>query len=162
MQKEIKNFPKYYITDEGKVISYKFRVPRVMRTWYQKSGYENIKLCKNNRTYHFLIHRLVGEAFLDNPLNFPEINHKDGNRQNNNVSNLEWCDRKYNLLQSYNTSPPIRNFCRCVLFHGDEKVKEFVSISSAASYAHRVYGSSQSGLVRNFKSKEDKIIKCND
>ena len=43
------------------------------------------------------VHRLVAEAFLSNERNSPQINHKDENRKNNSVSNLEWCDAKYNL-----------------------------------------------------------------
>ena len=54
MEKRIKDFEDYAITDDGKVISYKYKEPRIMKTWYQASGYENIKLCKNNKTYHFL------------------------------------------------------------------------------------------------------------
>ena len=47
MEKRIKDFEDYAITDDGKVISYKYKEPRIMKTWYQVSGYENIKLCKN-------------------------------------------------------------------------------------------------------------------
>ena len=49
MEKEIKDFKGYTITSDGKVISHKFLEPKVMKTWFQKSGYENIKLCKNNK-----------------------------------------------------------------------------------------------------------------
>ena len=51
MEKEIKDFPGYTITDDGKVISYKFKKPRIMKTWFQKDGYENIKLCKENKIH---------------------------------------------------------------------------------------------------------------
>ena len=63
----------------------------------KKNGYVYANLCKNNKSYNFRVHRLVAEAFLDNPNNLPQINHKDGNRQNNNVDNLEYCSASYNI-----------------------------------------------------------------
>lgn len=166
MEKEIKNFPGYSITDDGKVISYKYKTPRIMKTWYQKSGYENIKLCKNNQTYHFLIHRLVAEAFIPNPNNLPEVNHINKNRQDNRAENLEWSDRIDNVYDSYSTMSPIRNFRECILITEDESkiIKEFQSIVAAARYASENFGCSESGLIRNHKSKGYKIEykKCND
>ena len=61
------------------------------------SGYLRIGLYKNNNYKHYLIHRLVAETFIPNPDNLPQVNHKDENKTNNNVENLEWCDRKYNM-----------------------------------------------------------------
>lgn len=155
MEKEIKNFPGYTITDDGKVISYKFKEPRVMKTWYQKSGYENIKLCKNNVTYHFLIHRLVAEAFIPNPNNLPEVNHKDKNRQNNRVENLEWSNRVDNLYDSYSTMSSTRNFRECVLIRESDniKIESFQSVKAAAVYANKKFGCSISGMRKNYKSR---------
>ena len=155
MEKEIKNFPGYVITDNGKVISYKFKKPRVMKTWLQKSGYENIKLCKENHTYHFLIHRLVAEAFIPNPNNLPEVNHKNKIRNDNRVENLEWCSRKENLYDSYSTLSQIRNFKECLLINSETKevIGYFKSISAAAKYASENFGCSKSGMIRNYKSK---------
>lgn len=55
----------------------------------------------NNKQKHLTIHRLVAEAFIPNPNNLPQINHIDGNKNNNNVSNLEWCDNTYNQRHAY-------------------------------------------------------------
>lgn len=161
MEKDIKGYPGYTITDDGKVISYKFKQPRIMKTWYQKSGYENIKLCKNNQTYHFLIHRLVAEAFIPNPNNLPEVNHKNKNRQDNRVENLEWCDRISNVYDSYSTIDQIRNFRECYLTleNSNEPIKYFQSIAAAARYASENFGCSESGLLRNHNSKGYEI-KC--
>lgn len=60
-------------------------------------GYLKIKLSVNGKRYLRYIHRLVAEAFIPNPNNYKEVNHKDSNPENNRVDNLEWCDRRYNL-----------------------------------------------------------------
>lgn len=61
-----------------------------------KNGYLRVHLTKDCSSKHFLVHRLVAEAFLPNPQNLPQINHKDEDKTNNGVDNLEWCDAKYN------------------------------------------------------------------
>lgn len=55
-----------------------------------------VNLCKNGVNKVFNVHRLVAEAFIPNPNNLPQVNHKDENPLNNNVNNLEWCDNVYN------------------------------------------------------------------
>lgn len=162
MEKRIKDFEDYAITDEGKVISYKYNNPRIMKTWYQASGYENIKLCKNNKTYHFLIHRLVAEAFIPKVQNKEEVNHKDNDPTNNSIHNLEWCDRKENLLQSYKTLSPIRNYnnCQLVKESSNEIIESFDSILEAAKYAKKNFNCSESFIRKTGKiSKGYKIIK---
>lgn len=59
-------------------------------------GYKRVTLCKNNLLKKYQVHRLVAIAFIDNPLNKPCINHKDENKANNNVDNLEWVSCKEN------------------------------------------------------------------
>lgn len=165
MEKRIKDFPDYAITDDGKVISYKYKTPRIMKTWYQKSGYENIKLRQGDKSVHKLIHRLVAEAFLDNPNNLPEVNHKNKNPKDNRVENLEWCDRQYNLYESYETMSPTRNFVECLLVNSttQEVIEEFKSVKAASEYAHEHFGCSITGMIRNHKSKGYEICKkCND
>lgn len=61
------------------------------------NGYFVVQLCKNNKRKNHLVHRLVAEHFIENPKSLPEINHKDEDKANNMVNNLEWCTRKYNM-----------------------------------------------------------------
>ena len=70
---------------------------RTLRPAYDKDGYLQATLCKNGKVKTKKIHRLVTEAFIPNPNGFPEVNHKDEVKDNNNVNNLEWCDTHYNL-----------------------------------------------------------------
>lgn len=60
-------------------------------------GYKKVTLFKNGIGYKKQVHRLVAESFIPNPLNLEQINHKDENPSNNNVDNLEWCSRIYNV-----------------------------------------------------------------
>ena len=65
-------------------------------------GYKIVSLTKDGKTKNVFVHRLVAEAFIDNPYNLPMVNHKDEDKTNNFVENLEWCTNKYNL--SYGTA----------------------------------------------------------
>lgn len=63
----------------------------------RKNGYQQVTLCKAHSQHTFRTHRLVAEAFIPNPDNYTQINHKDEDKTNNCVDNLEWCDAKYNI-----------------------------------------------------------------
>lgn len=69
---------------------------RIMKPKSDQDGYKIIKLSGNGKCKHAKVHRLVAEAFLDNPNGYSMINHKDENKGNNFVGNLEWCDAQYN------------------------------------------------------------------
>ena len=113
--RDIKNFENYCITEDGRVWS-KPRKKRFISKWgtpgilnlgghwrklHNVLGYDHINLIDEfDNIKRFQVHRLVAEAYIPNPNNLPEVNHKDGNRANNNVSNLEWCTRSENALHS--------------------------------------------------------------
>lgn len=65
-----------------------------------EKGYQRVSLCRDGETTKVLVHVLVAEAFINNPENYPEVNHIDGNKSHNWVTNLEWCSRKYNAHQA--------------------------------------------------------------
>ena len=69
---------------------------KILKPFTTKNGYLQVCLWKNGKVKTFYVHRLVAEAFLPNPNNLTEVNHKDENKLNNNAENLEWCDREYN------------------------------------------------------------------
>ena len=86
----------YQVSNFGRVKSIKFGKERILKLTKDKDGYFFVNLYKNNKSKAFKVHRLVAEAFLPNTDNLPLINHKDEDKSNNIVSNLEWCDVKYN------------------------------------------------------------------
>lgn len=86
----------YQVSNCGRVKSIKFGKERILKPFTDGRGYLYVNLCKNNKQKTYKVHRLVAEAFLPNPNNLPMINHRDENKSNNSVNNLEWCDVKYN------------------------------------------------------------------
>lgn len=71
---------------------------RKLSTTKDRNGYVNIGLNRDNKSIGKLVHRLVADAFIPNKYNLPQVNHIDHNRENNNVSNLEWCTAKENAI----------------------------------------------------------------
>ena len=86
----------YEVSDKGMVRSLKFWKERIMKPGSDKNGYLIVNLCKNGEKKMYLVHRLVALAFIPNPDNLPQVNHKDEDKENNSVHNLEWCSSKYN------------------------------------------------------------------
>ena len=77
---------------------------RILTPFYEeKKGYYQVALSKDGKEKKQRIHRLVATAFLDNPFNYTDINHKDEIKTNNKMDNLEWCTREYN--NNYGTKP---------------------------------------------------------
>jgi hypothetical protein len=70
---------------------------RILKGGTDQNGYSVVTLCKDGKQKTFRVHRLVAMAFIPNPNGYSEINHKDENKSNNAIENLEWCDRKYNV-----------------------------------------------------------------
>jgi hypothetical protein len=108
----------YYIEPNGdiysqdRIVNGRFWESKKKSPFVHKAGYYEVTLYdKNNEKKHFFVHRLLAIVYIPNPFNYPCVNHKDGNRQNNNLNNLEWCTIMYNT-QSINTS---RNFGTIVL-----------------------------------------------
>jgi len=113
--KKVKGFDSYEVSDLGNVRSlersYKTKnrwgecgnkkPSVVLRQVTTVSGYKKVVLYRDKKPYNKVVHRLVAEAFIENPNKKPHVNHKDADRTNNKVSNLEWCTPSENVLYSF-------------------------------------------------------------
>ena len=86
----------YQVSNLGRVKSLKLGNDKIMSLRRDKDGYLLVNLWKNHERKTFKVHRLVSQTFITNPQNLPQVNHKDEDKTNNCVENLEWCSAKYN------------------------------------------------------------------
>ena len=108
LKKEVNFYSGLY--KEVKKRKYKERIINLKKT---NRGYTNITLYKNGIRKHFNVHRLVADTFILNPNNLSEVNHKDGNKENNSINNLEWVTNMENMQHAIRN-----NLTRKV--HGEE------------------------------------------
>lgn len=94
--KLIEGYPDYMVSSDGKVYSLKNGKKEELKTRIEKRGYMDVPLYTNSQCVRKRVHRLVAEAFITNPDNLPQVNHKDEDKTNNCVENLEWCTAEYN------------------------------------------------------------------
>ena len=134
----------YAITNCGQVWSYRkntFLKPYLAR------GYFKVCLCKDKIRKQVLIHRLVAEAFILNPLNLPQINHIDENKQNNCAENLEWCNAKYNINYGEHNKKVGKSHCKKVY------CVELGKVFESAKLAAMQLGLSDSNIAKCCKGK---------
>ena len=98
--KPVRNYKGLYeVSNKGRVKSLNYRhtgKEGIMKPHDNGRGYLQVQLCKDGKYKRYLVHVLVATAFLDNADNLPEVNHKDEDKTNNCVENLEYCSKLYN------------------------------------------------------------------
>jgi hypothetical protein len=95
----IENYPNYFVTKEGKVINAKTN--KILKPVFNTGGYQQVTLHNRIKSKNIVIHRLIAKAFIPNPENKPQVNHIDGNKSNNSVTNLEWCTCSENVKHAH-------------------------------------------------------------
>jgi len=106
--KDIENYEGLYkISNFGNIkampkkAGFNNRKEKLLKYKINQFGYLTIGLCKNSKRKWFMIHRLIANAFISSIKNKPQVNHKDGNKQNNHIDNLEWCTSSENLKHAF-------------------------------------------------------------
>lgn len=129
-----------YVTQKGRGKAFTgLRKGKIIKQRLQNSGYFVVWLSKQGKVRALTVHRIIATTFIDNPENMGDVNHKDGDRKNNCVSNLEWCTRSQNIKHSYEklnhkiNGKPVR----CI---------ELGSAYSSAAEASRQMGINASGI----------------
>ena len=95
MWKPIENFENYEVSNLGRVRNSR---GRIMKLHKNQVGYYQVPMSKNGKAYLKCVHKLVAQAFINNPSGYTEVNHIDENKQNNEANNLEWCTHRENIL----------------------------------------------------------------
>lgn len=152
---------KYIVSRDGRVVSLDYNNKKVIKelSQYKKGKYLAVKITINGKSDYKLVHRIVAETFLENPNKYPEVNHKSGIKTENNVNNLEWCNRSQNIKHAYDNglkkalsgknhpkSTMVKMFDLNMNF-----IKEFVSYTECCEYLKNNYGYDK--IVPNYISR---------
>ncbi len=99
----IKENNDYMVSDHGRIMSLKKPQKKILSSSLLHNGYEAIYIYQKGIHAARYVHRLVAETFIPNPKKLPQVNHLDGNKLNNHVANLEWCDAYDNVMHAIRT-----------------------------------------------------------
>jgi len=141
----------YKISDLGNI--YSTITNKIRKLMRDKDGYLQLNLCKNKEVWQQKVHRLVAQTFIPNVNNYKEINHKDENKANNSVINLEWCTRKYNMNYGNRSFIAAEKRCMPVIqtdLSGNE-IARYKSVKEAARHIKK-YQSNISRCCRGMRS----------
>ena len=123
----------YEVSDMGRVRSLKYGKDRILKPFNNTCGYLRVYLCKDGQRKMLLVHRIVADTFISKPQGLDTVNHKDEDKTNNTVSNLEWMSRADNIRYSANKSVQML----------DKKTGELLATFPSTNEAGRVTGITQ-------------------
>ena len=166
--KSIEGYEGLYLIDNlGNVVS----LPRqngsrfvnqynILKTKTNRLGYKEVALSKNGKTKTYLLHRLIAIHFVENPNNFPCVNHINGMKTDNRIENLEWCTRSYNTKHAYKNN--LGNF-RSFVNAGLEKMNkytQYVSVMLVSPEGKEMYFDSSISAAKHLNTTNDEITRA--
>ena len=134
--KTINESSEYEVSNFGRVRSknsYHGWKPRILNFGKTMSGYKLVSLSNAGKRKSRMVSRLVAQAFIPNPLNLPEVNHRNGKKEDNHYLNLEWCTHSYNIFHAYHNGfmkPHVGDKCNWTRFT-IEQVREMRGMKDA-------------------------------
>lgn len=143
----IREFDGYFADTSGMIVSKKSGQFRALKPWISKHGYALVDLSVKGKIQHKSVHRLMALTYLPNPENKPEVNHKNGDKLNNEISNLEWATKSENITHSFgvlNNPHPRARRVRCI---------ETGEVYKSLNFAARENGTNASNLCAMMKGR---------
>lgn len=135
----------YFISNLGNVKSNSYNKEKLIKQSLNTTGYYKVTLYKNHKRVTLMVHRLVAEYFIDNPYNYPIVDHIDGNSLNNNVSNLRWVTQRDNIFNE-NT---YKKYRKSIDKYNKERIKRVYQLDN------------NKNVIRSFNSSYEAAIFMN-
>ena len=147
----------YVINLDGTIKNINNNSTNTLTTRVDRAGYKTVRLSKNGKTHTKYIHRLIATSFIPNPYNKPEVNHKDGNKLNNAVANLEWVTHAENVQHAYkNQLIPINAHYKKVI--DCTTWKTYKSVKEASEKKQLPYSTVKNFLNANRKNNNSGLM----
>ena len=147
--KSIPGFSGYYVSKEGKVYSDKRLGKKIeLKDSLTAAGYRKIALSNDDKVIkHFQVHRLIAQCFIKNPKNLPIVNHKNGEKDDNRISNLEWTDSKGNAKHYQEVLKPKTNRANIQKKQKKYLNKHYENLARVMDEVMYIYGESDPAMV---------------
>jgi hypothetical protein len=165
-QEKLEHIKKTFdVTVDGDIYSKKTK--NKMSFQIDKDGYKKFRFWIGRRPFKIFVHRLVALLYIENPNNYPVINHIDGNKQNNHTNNLEWCTVKHNTLHAQKLGLRTHKYLWKKVKQIDINTNEVICVYNSITEASKLTGISRQyiGKVSTGQGKSAGGYKwkmCND
>lgn len=140
----------YQISNYGNVKSLKNNKIKILKPQIDGCGYYQVFLYKNKKAKKYKVHQLVAKYFVSNEENLKVVNHKDGNKLNNNANNLEWCTHSYNNKHAYDNK--LKTPCFKIIYQYSKNNK-FIKVWNGALEIERCLKINNSNIIQCCKNK---------